>query len=134
MVSTVFLAALIAGAPAGDVKVDVGKGNFSAFPALTVKRDLPSATLVAAVERILTSGACRMPGQTSRRFDITVPYAVEVTPDGSTRHVIVADQGCPALEKFVGEIVLKLGAMGDFAPYKSGTAKWYSSEINFTQQ
>jgi hypothetical protein len=135
MVSLFLLAgAMLAAAPADEVKVDVGKGNFATMPALKVRTDLPSPAMIGMVERILGSGACKMQGQSVRRFDITVPYAVELLPDGTTRHVIVADTGCPALETMVGEVVLKLATTGDFRENRADSPKWFASEINFTQQ
>ena len=134
MFSLVLLGALMAGAPAGDVTVDVAKGDFKRLPAVKIQRDLPTPAMVETVQRIIGSGTCKLPGQNSRKFDVVVPFAVEVTPDGTTRHVMVADKGCPPLESFVGEIVLKLAAMGDFASYHTPRTQWVASEINFTQQ
>ncbi|HYE27604.1 MAG TPA: hypothetical protein VEA61_05155 [Allosphingosinicella sp.] len=72
------------GPASGPIQVDVGRADGSGMAPLNAgERRLPTPGMVGQVERILLSGACSIPGQTSKRFDITVPYAVLVEPDGS---------------------------------------------------
>ena len=129
------IATLLLGAASGPVQVDVGRADWSSMPALeTVERQLPTPAMVGDVEKMLVSGQCALKGQTSRRFDITVPYAVLVEPDGSARHVVVAETGCAPLESYVGMVVLTLAEAGDFRPSGQSKARWYASELNFTQE
>jgi hypothetical protein len=135
MLSSVLAAALLAGAPAPELQVDVGRANWEALPPLRgVQRAFPTAEMVDKVEAMLGQSDCRIRGQSRSRFDFDVPYAVQVNPDGSASHVIVADLGCPALESYVGLVVLELARQGDFRASGGSRAQWYASSINFNLQ
>ena len=127
--------ALLLGAPAATMQIDVGTGNWAALPTLKAEGvRLPTPDMVTRMERLLADGECRFDGQSRRRFDITVPYAVLVEPSGRARRAIIAQTGCPALEAYVGGVVLKLAQRGDFDPTGESEARWYSSEVNFNLQ
>lgn len=128
------VATLLLGAASGPIQVDVGRAEWDKMPSLKVDRRLPTAEMVGQVEAMLTSGKCAMKGQTARKFDITVPYAVLVEPDGGARRVVVAETGCAPLESYVGLVVLTMADQGDFRSAGQDRARWYSSELNFTQE
>ena len=131
MINALMAAVLMAGA-APAIQVDVGRIDPRALPALKAKdRLLPTPVMVGDVERMLADGKCRFDGQSPTRFDITVPYAVLVDPDGKTRHVVVQDSGCQPLETYVGLLVLELARQGDFALSAGPKPRWYASELNF---
>jgi len=133
MLTAAFLSMLLAAGPAAaDVKVEIGRGKFDALPQLTLERPLPTSDMVARVERILASGKCRNLGVKPTAFDITVPYAIQLNPDGTTSHVIVGDRGCPEIETLVGQAVVQLVGMGDYKGKGASTTRWYGGEINFT--
>jgi hypothetical protein len=132
MISTIVAALMLANAPAANLKVDVGRVNLSTLPQLQrAERALPTARMVTDVEDLLRSGECRIPGQRSTRFDIDVPYAVLVEPDGSASRVVIGELGCAELESYVGLIILELARLGDFAETGEKKAKWYGSKLNF---
>jgi hypothetical protein len=129
------VAALLLASASGPVQVDVGHADWSNMPALNaVERRLPTPNMVGDVEKMLSTGQCSLKGQNARQFDITIPYAVLVEPDGSARHVVVAETGCAPLEAYVGMVVLTLAEQGDFRPSGGAKARWYASELNFTQE
>ena len=126
------LLALAALASVPDVQVDVGRANWSAFPeARRNARELPVGAMVGTVENILRDRRCELAGQEAGRFNITVPYLVLLEPNGTTRRVIVADIGCPAIETYVGSLVAALAQEGNFRPTGEGRARWYASNFNF---
>lgn len=134
MLGSIFTALLLASAN-GPIQVDVGRVEWSKMPALNaVERRLPTAEMVGNVEKMLVSGQCALKGQTARKFDITVPFAVLVEPDGSARRVVVGETGCAPLESYVGLVVLTRAEEGDFRPSGGAKARWYASELNFTQE
>jgi hypothetical protein len=134
MINALISAALLAGAPTG-IQVDVGQIKRNALPELkTTDRPLPTPTMVEDVEKMLASGKCRFSGQSPTRFDITVPYAVMVEPDGTSRRVVVQETGCKPLEAYVGLLVLEMARQGDFAKSAGPKTRWYASEINFNLQ
>ncbi|HEU0135161.1 MAG TPA: hypothetical protein VFR28_10085 [Allosphingosinicella sp.] len=119
----------------GPIQVDVGRANWSNLPPLkAAERVLPSTDMVDKVETMLESGTCKIPGQTAKKFDITIPYAVLVEPDGKARRVVVAETGCAELETFVGVIVTAMAREGDFRPTSEPKARWFASELNFNLQ
>jgi hypothetical protein len=133
MLGSIF-AMMLLGAASGPIQVDVGRADWSSMPPLKVERRLPTAAMVGQVEKILLSGECSMEGQTARKFDITIPYAVLIEPDGGARRVVVGETGCAPLESYVGLVVLTLADQGDFRSSGQAKARWYASELNFTQE
>jgi hypothetical protein len=114
------------------VQVDVGRIDQKALPPLqAAARALPTPAMVEGVEKILASGQCSMQGQSAQRFDITVPFAVRVEPDGSAGRVVVQETGCAPLESYVGLIVGRMASEGDFSKSRGPKARWYTSELNF---
>jgi hypothetical protein len=127
------LALVFAVAPTHAQDVDVGKVNWSKFPALKEKPSrLDYAQLAERVSTVLSSGQCQIKGASPRRFDITVPYAVLVEPNGKAARVVVSEMNCTGLETMVGEAVLARSDAGDFLPTGEGKARWYVSAVNFT--
>ncbi|MBV8686111.1 MAG: hypothetical protein JOZ90_02870 [Alphaproteobacteria bacterium] len=135
MILSVLSAALLMGASPAEIQVDVGRADWKALPRLTsLSRDMPTNAMVGRVEAMLRKGACHFRGQTSQKFDITVPYAVLVNPDGTANRVIVGETGCPALESYVGLLVLGMARNGEFRRNGEASARWKASEISFTQE
>jgi hypothetical protein len=135
MLASILAAAFLMGSSAPELQVDVGRANWAAMPPLRgVRRAFPTSDMVTKVEDMIGRNGCSIPGQSKVRFDITVPYAVKVNPDGSADHVVVAEMGCPALESYVGLIVLELARKGDFRASGGAQPQWYSSSLNFNLQ
>jgi hypothetical protein len=134
--SALIAAMLLAAAAQPEIRVDVGKFDLSALPALEQSGpQLPTPAMVARVEQILASGHCKIRGNTSRRFDIDVPFAIRFDSDGRANQVVVSDLGCPELETFTGIIALDLANRGHLsAAAADSKAKWFGSMLNFNQQ
>jgi hypothetical protein len=129
------LALLLIAAPAASQPVDAGRADWDALPPLKARsRVLPTNELVGRVETILKSNACTLPGQRATRFDITVPFAILVAPDGTAERILVAEMNCAPLETLVGMIALKRVEVGDLQPTGERKARWFGSEITFTLQ
>jgi hypothetical protein len=129
----VLAAASMLAAPAGATTIEVGKANWSSMPRLAkAPRQLSYEKMVDNVERLLKERSCSFDGQRPNRFDIIVPYAVFLEPDGKASRVLVADMGCEPLETMVGNLVADLSALGDYKPSAADKARWYASTINFT--
>lgn len=127
------LAAASLAAPAAAQTIEVGNANWSSFPKLQKSpRPLSYETMVGNVEEMLAKRTCQIEGQRARRFDITVPYAVFLQPDGKASRVVVADMGCEPLETMVGNLVADLSRLGDFKDSAGDKGRWYASALNFT--
>ncbi len=130
--SAIAMAAMLMMSPAAEIRVDVGEVRTNALPPLRrVERSLPTPAMVDEVERILAETQCRLPGQTPRRFDIDVPYAVLVEPDGAASRVVVSELGCPELESYAGLVVLEMARRGEFMRTGENKARWFASTLNF---
>jgi hypothetical protein len=122
----------LAGAAPAEVQVDVGQIKLASLPTMArAERNLPTAQMVGEVERILGPGGCKLPGQSSRSFDIDIPYAALVEPDGSVSRVVVGELGCSQLESYAGLVVLELARLGDFRKNAPAKARWYGDKLNF---
>jgi hypothetical protein len=121
--------------PSAGPTIEVGKANWNEMPRLAkAERMLPYEELVGRVETILAQKKCQLRGQTARRFDITVPYAVLVGAGGTVQRIVVADLGCEPIESLVGNMVADLSELGDFKNAGAASPRWYASDFNFTLQ
>lgn len=125
------LLATAALAAASQPSFDVGRANWRAFPTFSVERALPTDEMVSRASNILRESQCRLDGQSHSRFDITVPYAVQLGPDGAVTRLLVKDIGCPAMQVLVANVVYELAGAGDFRSIRMQPSRWYASEINF---
>jgi hypothetical protein len=129
---TEIAAAMLLASGNGGMQVDVGRFNMSAMPQLQLsKRELPTPAMVAEVETMFRDGSCSMPSQSARRFDVDVPFAVLVEPDGSAHRAVIGEVGCRKLETLVGLIVEQLAREGSLGRSAGTKAKWFASKINF---
>lgn len=120
-------------ASAASIPIDVGRFDPAEFPNATkIERRMPHAYMNERIEKVLAKGECRLAGQTAGRFDIAVPYAVLMGPQGAAKRVVVKDIGCPAIETWVGQIAVELAKAGDFRASGQGE-RWYVSEASFTR-
>lgn len=121
------------GLPRSGQALEVGSARWETMPALRERpANLPYRRLVSMVERMLQAEQCALPGQSARSFDIEVPFAVLVGPDGSASRVVVSQMSCTPLEEMVGLIALARAERGDFRPSGGAEPRWYRGRINFT--
>lgn len=125
---------LLALAAAQGVAVDVGRFNPADFPELIkLDRQLPHPEMTYRVEKMLDTGKCRLAGQTSKKFDIIIPFAILMASDGSPKKVVLGETGCAPLEIFAGQIVLAQTKRGDFRIQHTKGDRWYVSDLYFAQ-
>jgi hypothetical protein len=121
-----------AATPAMNVDVDVGRFDPADFPELIrLDRRMPEDEMHRRVEAMIADGRCRLEGATERRFNIVVPFAIQMQADGTPETVVIHEAGCEALETLVGQIVLAQLRRGDFRPQHQEGERWYVSEIGF---
>jgi hypothetical protein len=121
-----------AAAPAVNVDVDVGRFDPADFPELIrLDRRMPEDEMHRRVEAMIADGRCRLEGATARRFNIVVPFAILMKPDGTPQEVVVHEAGCEALETLVGQILLAQLRRGDYRPQHRQGERWYVSELGF---
>ncbi|MFL6732003.1 MAG: hypothetical protein ACJ8EH_13420 [Sphingomicrobium sp.] len=114
------------------VPVEVGRFDPARFPnAKKVERRIPHAELVRRVDHIIADKQCTIAGANKAQYDIVVPYAVRMEPDGSASKVVVKDLGCAPIETLVGQVANELIRAGDFRPSHEDGERWYVSEVYF---
>lgn len=115
-----------------DIPVQVGRFDPSDFPEVVqLDRRMPHAEMTGRVETILSEGQCTIEGASERRFNIVVPYAMQMEPDGFTNVVVVSETGCEPLEILVGQVLLAQIERGDFRPQHAEGERWYVGELAF---
>ena len=113
--------------------IQVGSAKWETLPPLKEKEaHLPYSRLIPTVENMLRKGECKMPGQTAKSFDIVVPFAVLVEPDGKASRVLVPEEVCAPVGTLAGLVALSRARRGDYLPTNEPKARWYASSINFT--
>ena len=133
MISLLVTAALSAQAPAAVQKVEFGHAQWDRLPRVERSgRPLPYLQMVGVAEQVLKDRQCRLEGQSARKFDITIPYAVFLGADGKAERVLVAEMGCAPLQDLVGEVVYQLSDLGDFKTGSPNASRWYADKINLT--
>jgi hypothetical protein len=124
----------LAAAPAAAQTVQVGSANWSHLTRLSARTDsVDYEKAVSSVEAMVKNGTCRI-GESTRTFDIAVPYAVLVEPNGTVSRILVSDTKCVPLQQLVGIAALTRVHHGDFELPAGPKARWYRSEMNFTLQ
>jgi hypothetical protein len=125
-------AAQAAQAPAVDIQVDVGRANWARMtPLPAVNRPMNMEVMAATLQTILRERQCQIAGATPRSFNVDVPYAVQLQPDGRVSRILVGDIGCRPLETYVGSLVTELAREGVYRASGNTQARWYGSSFNF---
>jgi hypothetical protein len=126
------LLSLLALSAAASAPVEVGKFDQTQFPnAKKVERRIPQAELVRRVDKIMAAKQCAIPGQVKDNYNIVVPYAVLMEPDGQASKIVVKDTGCEPIEILVGQVANELVRAGDFRKNRNDVERWYVSEVYF---
>ena len=113
--------------------LQTGSANWDKMPDIKVRMThVPYWQLVAITEEVLRTKQCSLDGQSAKSFDITVPYAALVEPNGKTSRVLVSGVGCPQIETLVGITVLSLSDRGEIKSTGEPKARWYDGRLNLT--
>ncbi len=129
-------AALIANTPSVPANIEVAaNASWGAYPRLrTEEITVPSGDMVRRVQLMLQRDECEFQGQSSRRFNIDVNYAVMLDPQGNASRIIVEDVGCRPLELYVGRIAADIMRSGYVRVTPPSQPSWYGNRINFNLQ
>jgi hypothetical protein len=132
------LAALSLSPAASAQTVVSAHGNWSAIPAAKTRHSyaeyVDSNRLTLWMEQALRDGTCKVEGMSPKKFDVDVPYAVLVEPDGSVSQIMIPEMGCPALNTIIGSTVVELSRKGMFKPTGLAQAAWFRDRIAFARE
>lgn len=129
-------AALIASIPTVPSQIEVASNaSWEVYPRLRTENiAVPNGEMVRRVQLMLQRNECEFEGQSARRFDIDVNYAVMLDPQGNASQIIVQDVGCRALELYVGRIAADIMRSGYVRVSPPAQPAWYGNRINFNLQ
>jgi hypothetical protein len=129
------IALMFAAAPAFAQTVEVGSANWENLPPIQSKPSrLNQAEMVAQIEAMLRKRECVIPNQSMYSFDLLVPYAVQLNPQGKVERVLVGQMDCKPLEQLVGVAVLAKSDMGEFLPTGENKPRWYGGTLGFAME
>lgn len=133
-----FLAACAAAAPAAAQTVQTGTADWNALPQARMRHSyaqyIDQNHVTLWTEQVLKSGQCNVKGMRPDRFDIDVPYAVLVQPDGTVTRILIPDMGCAGLNTIVGSTVMDIVKAGAFKPTGEKQAYWYGDRLAFARE
>ena len=134
MMMSMFLIAAAAAAmsPSVPANIDVAQANWNSYPRLVTEHlAIPNGEMVGRVQRLMRDDQCDFEGQSARRFNIDVNYAVELDPQGNATRILVQDVGCRPLELMVGRIASDIVARGFVRTAAPAETTLYANTINF---
>jgi hypothetical protein len=124
------LSALIA-SPALGSPVSVAGGDWSNIPlARTAGLHRVSTEVIAQIEAAAL-GECRLPGQSKRRVELTIPFIIQFSPTGDVEQVVVQRLNCPTIEQAAGGAILTMAQKGEYQPTGENQERWYRGQISF---
>ena len=133
-----FLAAFAFAAPASAQTVEVAHGDWNNLVQARMKHSyaqyVDQNRAVLWTEQVLRSGECKVKGMRPDKFDIDVPYAVLVAPDGKVERVLIPDMGCAGLNTVVGSTIMDVVKAGAFKPTGEKQPIWVGDRLAFARE
>ena len=133
-----FLAACAVAAPVSAQTVEVAHGDWSNLVQAPMKHSyaqyVDQNRAVLWTEQVLRSGECKVKGMRPEKFDIDVPYAVLVAPDGQVQRVLIPDMGCAALNTVIGSTIMDVVKAGAFKPTGESKPVWLGDRLAFARE
>jgi hypothetical protein len=115
--------------------IEAAGGDWSDLPLLKRKGlQQISAESITRIHEAVAQSGCDLPGQSRRRLNMTVPFVVQFSPDGTPSRVVIQRLNCAAVERVIGGAVLRLVETGEYQPTGENDYGWYRSEISFTSR
>ena len=136
MIFNLVAAALMANTPTIPSQIEIASNaSWDAYPLLVTENvAVPNGEMVRRVQLMLQQDECDFAGQTARRFDIDVNYAIMIDPQVNASRIIVQDVGCRPLELYVGRIAADIMRNGYVRVSPPSQPSWYGNRINFNLQ
>ena len=120
--------------PARADMMQLGRADWAKMPQLKARGKVPYLQLVKQAREMLRTGACTIPGQTAKKFDIVVNYGVKFDAAGKVSRVLVEDSGCAGVNALVGLAALARADRGDYSARAGTVSGWHADRINLTLQ
>ena len=135
MLAALISAMMMTSTPATLPTVETGVTEWSKLPKVK-KRDraLELSPMIDWTQKALASGECKIKGMNERKFDVDVPYAVLVEPNGTVKRIVIAETGCSSLNTLIGSTIFDWVQKGDFKPTGEDEPLWFGDRIAFAHE
>jgi hypothetical protein len=117
--------------PAFAQSVEVADIDWSTVPQAAVGSG-PSWLSDASMNRIekaIGKNQCPRFGD-AKRFNLTVPFLMQIDSNNVVQRVVIQRQGCPELESVLGGVILGRTKTGYYKSTGKNQTGWYRSEIS----
>ena len=132
------LAALTVAMPAYGQTVQTGVTDWNKLPQAHMRHSYAQYVdqnhIAIWTEQVLKSPDCNVKGMRPDKFDIDVPYAVLVAPDGKVERILIPDMGCAGLNTVIGSTVMDIVKGGAFKPTGEKQALWYGDRLAYARE
>lgn len=130
------LALLAAAAPAAaETIVQTAETDWSYLPAMEhITNNHLDNIALAGIHNVVERGDCALPGQSKREMNLTVPFAVQFTPDGQLAKLVIKKLGCAEIEGIVAGALLEMVKGGDYRPVRRNAEGWYRGDFSFVSK
>jgi hypothetical protein len=129
----IILAAALAGLaqPAFAQTVEVADVDWSTVPELATGSGPSwlSDTSMNRIEQAIGKNKCPRFGD-AKRFNMTVPFLMQIDANSVVQRVVIQRQGCPELEAVLAGVILGRAKQGYYRSTGKNQTGWYRSEIS----
>lgn len=117
-----------------EIGVVVGTAKWETMPHFTMKRISGDfgAGAGPTFRGIIDRKACSFPGVTARRYDVSIRYALRLSPDGRIERAMIEDLGCRPLEHLIASMILQKEFRQAIEPPGGTDARWHKSMVRFS--
>jgi hypothetical protein len=124
---------LLGSVPAIATTVEVATGDWSNIPRLAPAMESIDSNAVAAIHESIESGECVIEGQRKGRLDMTVPFLIRFSADGTPERLIIEKLGCDKAEGILAGALVKLVDRGVYRPPGGIRRGWFRGQVSFSQ-
>jgi hypothetical protein len=125
-------ALLLSSTPASAATIESGTGDWRDVPMMRQIVDSMDSKAVAYIHEMVETGECTIEGQRKNKLDMTVPFIVLFTADGSVDRLIIEKIGCTKAEGVLAGEVLKMIDRGAYRPVGGMREGWFRGEVSFS--
>ena len=123
---------LLAGTAAHAQTVETAVGDWAGIPHIEAQGiHRMGFDWMDKMEALAKTRECEVQGFWAKKIDLTVPFMLNFSPDGTLQRVVVRKLGCEKLESLVGGAIMQLAQAGEYRPTGQNKMGWYRSEYSF---
>jgi hypothetical protein len=125
-------ALLMATSAAPAMTVETANGDWSEIPLLKTRGYALNDHVVGKIYDLVQSGACTIAGQSKKKLDMSIPFLVHFTKDGTPDRLVLGKIGCAEAEGVIGGALVVLIEQGNYRSTGRNQTGWYRSQVSFS--